>query len=266
MRCEEAQELLEREMTGSLGERDAARLAEHVDSCRECRSLQAAYRQGGQTLTEALAAGPGLTPPEALKQRVLGAVSQGEGREARWALERGMERRTAAWWPRRLTRPAVVAAAVGALLIVGSLAWGAAVSVTLARERNVRAELAALLGKQETLLEVVDSSRTLKVMLRAQEPGSDSYGKLYTRSDLSDVVAMAGKLRPPAEGEAYYLWLTGGGVTELAAEMTVNEDGFGLAVFRAPAPGPKYDAAVVTRQTSRTDAPLGVTVIAWKKQ
>ncbi len=126
-----------------------------------------------------------------------------------------------------------------------------------------------LVSQQETVLEVVDARNTIKRNL-APPDGSGgataSYGKLYTRPDLSDVVAMAGRLPPPPAGQAYHLWLTQAGQSsapQLAGVLAFNQ-GFGLLVFDAAQPGPTYNAAWVTLQPPGSAAPAGPTVLRWQ--
>jgi hypothetical protein len=174
--------------------------------------------------------------------------------------------------PNRLPRPwwrhpqfvAPLAAAI--LLLVFSLAWGIQLSVALAQERALRAEFANLVDQQEAVLEVVDSNQTVKHVLRP--PGgitpTSPYGKLYTRSDLRHVVAMAARLSQPPAEQAYHLWLTSQGQTHLAGVLAVNAQGFGLLVFDADHAGPVYEAAQLTLQPEGSTAPSGAPILTWQ--
>lgn len=118
------------------------------------------------------------------------------------------------------------------------------------------------------MFEVVDSRETEKAFLRTtreEGPFARSYGKLYTRRDLPDVVAFAARLPEAPAGHAYHLWLTVGGRTELAGTLTLH-DGFGLVVLKAGRPGPRYDAALLTLQEPGTAAPAGTRVLAWRAE
>jgi hypothetical protein len=121
-----------------------------------------------------------------------------------------------------------------------------------------------MVGQQEVVLEVVDSNRTLKAQLRATEPGSTSYGKLYTRPDLPWVVALAGRLPPNSDQEVYNLWLTRDGSEELTGSFETNESGFALILFDAGVSGPVYESARVVRQLPGTEAADGTTVVRWE--
>ncbi len=89
--------------------------------------------------------------------------------------------------------------------------------------------------------EPVDEKAFLRTT-REQGPFARSYGKLYTRRDLRDVVAFAARLPEAPEDRAYHLWLTVDGRTELGGVLAVR-DGFGLVVLKARRPGPHYQAA-----------------------
>jgi len=118
--------------------------------------------------------------------------------------------------------------------------------------------------KQEVVLEVVDSAKTLKVLLRPPKSGSRSYGKLYTRPDLPHVVVMAARLPQPPPEQSYHLWLTSQGQTQLAGIVAVNKGGFGLLVFDEDHDGPVYEAARLTLQTEGASAPSGDPILLWE--
>src|SRR6266545_1298662 len=232
MDCAHTRELLEQYVLGALEPEERSEVERHLESCAECR---------------ALAAASALQPPAALRERVLAAAAP-SGRRPRPV--------------RRRTLAVALAAAVPAL----ALGWAAGFQQASARENDRRDELARQLGVEALVFEVVDSRETDKAFLRTTRergPFARSYGKLYTRPDLSDVVAFANRLPEAPKGRAYHLWLTVGGRTKLAGVLTVR-DGFGLVVFKAQRPGPKYGAAVLTLQKPGADAPAGTPVLTWR--
>ena len=150
------------------------------------------------------------------------------------------------------------------LLIV----WSVQLQAALARERALRAEFASLVDQQEVVLEVVDSDKTIRRVLLAPEPRTDSslpaYGKLFTRSDLVHVVVMVARLPQPEAGEGYHLWLTDKGQAKLAGIMRVNDDGFALLVFDADRNGPVYDSAKLTLQPLDSESPSDEIILQWE--
>jgi hypothetical protein len=258
MNCESVKELLEAYALGALEEGEARGVEDHVRNCLECRRLLDAYVEAASSLVDAL---PVTTAPSALlKRRLIHQVDPEPGRRVQRSSVR----------PRPFTGSALRLALKGIaaclfLLVVGlSVAWGLEQRSALAREKSLRTELEAMIGQQEVVLEVVDSNRTAKAQLRATEPDSTAYGKLYTRPDMPWVVALVGRLPDKSEEEVYNLWLTRDGREELAGPLEINANGFALILFDARVNGPVYESARVVRQLPGTDAADGTTVVRWE--
>jgi hypothetical protein len=251
MDCAHTRELLEQYVLGALEPGERAEVERHLESCPECRELATELDAVATRLPGALAAASALQPPAGLREQVLAAADASDQRAAR--RPRSMRRRTLA---------VALAAALPALV----LGWAAGFQQASARESDRREELARQLGVEELVFEVVDARETDRVFLRTtreQGPFARSYGKLYTRPDLPNVVAFAARLPEAPEGRAYHLWLTVGSQTELAGVLTVR-DGFGLVVFRARRPGPRYAAALLTLQKPGANTPAGTRVLTWR--
>jgi hypothetical protein len=255
-------ELVEAYAAGALDDAERERFRAHLAACPRCRADAAAYAEVVSGLPAALAAAAPAQVPAGLRERVLRAAL--EGRPPTPAA-----RRPGPPWPRAARRGARRAAALAAAVAVALAAgWGVQQGVALARERaQLRAEYAALVGQQETVLEVVDGRNTVRRLLAPPGGGGPGapYGKLYTRPDLPQVVAMAGRLPPPPPGQAYHLWVAPPGPEgppRLAGVLAFNQ-GFGLLVFDAPEPGPAYTAAWITVQAPGAGGPAGPTVLRW---
>lgn len=272
MRCEDVREILEEVALGSR-ERDPE-VERHLAGCSECRALLADCQQALSELPAAVALVSPHHAPKGAEARLRAALAEAgapavESEAAGPHVGTGPspdERPPSVEAPARrrglLLRVAVLVALV---LAVGSLGWAFRLNSALARERSLRNDLAAQLGQQEVVLDVVDSPRTQKTQLRAAQPGSTAYGKLYTRPDLPSVVVMAGRLPAPPAGQVFAVWLTIAGDTRLAGLLTTNDQGFGLLVFAAGRPGPVYDAAYVVVQAPGSTTPLGTTVLSWSR-
>jgi hypothetical protein len=252
MDCGRARELLEAYALGALNEDERAEVERHLEGCPDCRELAGELDALAHRLPGALAAASALRPPGTLRQQVLAGLDVAESRPAR--SRRALPRRT-------------LVVALAAALPALAVGWALGFQQASARESDRRAALARMLGVEEIVFEVVDSRETEKAFLRTtRDEGAfaRSYGKLYTRRDLRDVVAFVARLPEPPEGRAYHLWLTGGGRTKLAGVLTLR-DGFGLLVFKAPRPGPRYGAALLTLQERGATAPAGVRVLDWRE-
>jgi anti-sigma-K factor RskA len=248
----ETRDLLEAYALGALDEDERLRVEAHLETCPACRALAGELAETAHSLPLALGAASPLRPPAALKGRVLQAVGTP-------AVPRPTRR--GRWWRPR------IAIALGALaVVVGFAAWTAHLSAALSDERSARERLAVLVGRQEVVLEVVDSRKTSRAVLSPPEgTPSRAYGKVFTRSDLRAVVAMAGRLPKPPAGQEYRLWLESGGSLRAVGTMSVNQMGFALLVLQAPRRGPVYEEALVILQRAGSVRPVGRTVLVWRR-
>ena len=284
MRCDDVRELLELYALGALDANEHAQVAAHLAGCPTCQRMVDELTDVANALPQALAATSPLRLPATAKARLFqsldaltpGAASAGDrdivhdraapppppARQASGqtsGVGAALRRRGSRWW-----RPRTLGILAATLVAVLALGWGVQLSFALARERALRAEFDALLsGQQALVIDVIDSPKTIKAMLRATQPGSKAYGKLFTRPDMANVVVMAGRLPDPPPGQVYQVWLTRAGTVQLAGELALNA-GFGALVFDAGQNGPRYDAAQVILQPDSSTTPTGTTVLQWK--
>lgn len=249
--CDRISELLEPYALGALDSGEQAEVEEHLAGCERCRARVHELAEVVHTLPEALAATSPLRPPSGLRESVLQKVGRPASKEKR---------------VRALLRPRVIGAVAAVIVAVLSLAWNAHLSDALSKERSLRSRLAELVGRQEVVLDVVDSQQTERAFLRPPAGSrSSSYGKVFTRPDMPYVVAMAARLPQPRNGRAYHLWLTEGGHTRLAGVLAVNREGFGLLVLQTRRSGPRFDSALLTLQRRGASAPAARAVLRWEK-
>ena len=236
----EDREDLEAYALGALDELERRRTARHLATCATCRATVEEYAALLSRLPAALAAVSPSGPDPAVLRRVLGVATRPPV------------------WP----RVAGLALAVAAFVLIAIGAWNVSLTQTIAHERDVYRRLA---GQQEIVFEVVDSPKATKLVLRSPVSGATAYGKVFVRSDLPFVVAMAGNLPPPPAGQAYYLWLTlDSGETVLAGILT-SDEGFGSVVYQAGRNGPAFQSIRVTAQASGPSAPEGVPIVFWSR-
>lgn len=245
--CTWARERLHAYALGALEEDEARRVEAHLVGCGECRRLATELEEAASLLPVALAQASPLRPPASLRDRLVAEA----GRRSR------APRRP--WWRPRAAL-GLAAVALAALLVT----WNVRLENALSQQRSLRARIADLKGQQERILEVVDSRRTEKAFLAPPEGSrSEAYGKLFTRSDLADVVVLSGRLAPARPDAAYHVWLTERGRTKLAGVLTVDRTGFGLLLFRAERAGPDYEAAQVVLQRRGSKQPSGRPALEW---
>lgn len=278
MNCDDVREVLEEYALGLLAPEQQEQVAAHLAGCPACAAIAQDYADQLATLPDALAAVSPHQLPATVKARLLQqlAASAPNGLESspiRPLLPDSPPIKPVL--PPSVARPAPdlhpsirrlrLALAVATVLLVLALAWSIRLNVALARERALRAEFVELVGHQhELVLEIVDSGKTTRRVLRSTSEGSTAYGKVFTRSDMAYVVAMAARLPQPPPGQAYHLWLAQGDQTELAGMMKINQEGFALVIYEAVQNDPIYTHAYVTLQPQGSTTPAGTPVIAWQ--
>jgi Anti-sigma-K factor rskA/Putative zinc-finger len=283
MDCTTIQELLEEYALGMLEPDLHQQVALHLIDCAECQVIYQNYAVLLATLPETLAmVSPHQLPADG-KARLLQRLTQERVPTPNVAsispsftnggpvlpllpssASGGRKQNDNPVFGVRRLRWALAAAT---LLLVLALAWTIRLNVVLARERALRAEFVELVGQQhELVLEIVDSAKTTRRVLRATSEGSTAYGKVFTRSDMAHVVAMAARLPQPPPGQAYHLWLTENDQVELAGMMKINQDGFALLIYDAPHNDPVYTSAYLTLQPQGSTTPMGDPVIAWQAE
>lgn len=280
MNCDDVRELLEEYALGLLTPEQRQQVAAHLAGCPDCRAIAQEYADQLATLPETLAAISPHQLPAALKARLLQRLATGAPNGLDNSLLRPLlPDRTPIKpaLPPAVARPAPDlqlgirrlrwALAVATVLLVFTLAWSIRLNVALARERALRAEFVELVGHQhELVLEIVDSGKTTRRVLRSTSESSNAYGKVFTRSDMAYVVAMAARLPQPPPGQAYHLWLVRGDQTELAGMMKINQEGFALVIYEADQNDPVYTRAYVTLQPQGSATPEGAPIIAWQAE
>ncbi|MGH2561826.1 MAG: anti-sigma factor [Thermomicrobiales bacterium] len=263
MTCEETRELLDLYALGALDDAEARSVAAHLEGCPACRKDLAHAETTVAQMPLALATASRLELPPDLRTRVLASATEASrapsGAVASVPTLHPASTPSVAWFNRR--RLAVAAAVV---IMVASLGWSVRLSQALDRERSVRESMSDLASQQqEIVIEVLDAPDGETRFLRATADDSNAYGKVYTRSDMPDVVVMANRLPPPPDGMAYHVWLTVEGRTVYAGALPLSDKGFGVLIHEASRPGPVYDAVEITLQPSEPSEAGGEVVLRW---
>jgi len=270
MDCEQIRELLEAYALDALEPTERSAVERHLATCADCRHVVDEITDDLGALPMALAATSPLQPPSRLKVRLLRTVTetarQATTGEPAPMLGSARRRHPVTFRNQASGMPWRMIANIAAVLLLAlSFTWGVRLAGALDQERQLRTEHAALIdeviGEQEIVFEIIGFDDTSRQFLRAQQPGSTSYGKLFTRPGMPYVIVMAGRLPRASPGETFHLWVTRGGTTTRGGELTVDDNGFGLLVFTADQPGPTYDSAMVTLQPAGGTAPAGLEIL-----
>jgi hypothetical protein len=259
MSHDDVRELLEEYALGLLDPDQSARVEEHLTTCADCRALAAHYAEVLAGLPGALAIASPLQLPETIKQRLLAELQAVTAEPPKPDAARPALRRR----PRPTMRRLLVLA--GSLALGLALASTAALSFALDHERQLKERFAGLLDQREIVLEVVDGRGTERAILRSPDQRSSAYGKLFTNPRLRDVVIMAGRLPKPEQDERYRVLVTNRGSTRSPGILSVNASGFGLLVYDARRPGPRYDAIRITLERPRARPGQGKTILSWTR-
>jgi hypothetical protein len=254
MDCEAIQELLEDYVFGSLADQDRRRVDVHLERCERCRARVAEYEELLARLPEALAVVSDARPEPEVKQRLLHVFAARTPGDARPGPKGLVSRR--------------IALAVAAVLLALVVAATTAFTVTLDRQRALRAKLDGLVEDQPVVFELADSSRSEKSPLMATEPyvrRRRAYGKLLTNPEFRSVVVMANRLPKPPEGLAYHVWLAHRDRPKMVGVLKLDDSGFGVLVFEAQRKGPRYESAQVVLQPGGSNTPTGRRVLTWRR-
>lgn len=288
MRCDDIRESLELYVLGVLDRDEHARVELHLAECHDCQHVVQELSAIADTLPQALAAASPMRLAPSVKRRLVQALTAApaaplpaDGHERKAARdvtsrvpEEGFlssdgpqdaarDRRPAWRWTARWRWRTVGVLTVMFMLVL-FLIWSMQLSAALAQERALRAEFVQLMRhQQEVIIEVIDSDKTVKAVLRPPDSTSIAYGKLFTRPDLPYVVIMAARLPPLPPGHAYHVWLSRGGQTELAGVLSLNQ-GFGLLILTTDQDGPVYDAAQITLQPTGSTTPADTPILLWE--
>ncbi len=227
-RHEDLVDLLEGYALEALEPGEARTVEEHLATCTSCRERLAEHRQVLVGLPAAIGSASPLRLHPAVKRNVLRALDPLTPRQ-RWHRPSG----------------SAVAALAAAAVAAVSLFWNWQLSIQLAHQRTVQAEFVGrITHNQATVFDVVDSPATTKRVLRsvADSGPSAPYGKVFSRSDSADVVAMVNRLPQPPAGQQYqlYLYRTDGAISA-AGSLPVDSEGFSYLVFRCDRAGPTFD-------------------------
>ena len=225
MEHHEVQDLLGAAVLGAVSGAELRAVQAHLAVCDECH--EAVRRLGGVATVLPLTV-PEITPPPALRGRILAAVGQEEHMEGR-SVERTdaaaasrplppeerpeLPRTRVPLWSRFLPYGMATAAAVLALVVGG---WGMSVQGRLAQvERELEQS------------QTQPAGNLLIASLRSPGTLPSARGNLVYLKQEKAAMLMAENLPPPRD-KVYRVWVQIGGQVRLAGALTVYPDGRGV--------------------------------------
>jgi hypothetical protein len=168
--------------------------------------------------------------------------------------------------PRNLLPRRLIAAAVACLLALAAAGVGYQLGRLNPPDTGAGPRLAGTPQEQAIALDVIDSSKTTSRVLRSTE-SSPAYGKLWTRSDMADVVAMVNKLPTAPPGAEYRLWCESSskpGQMRMVGAFALDPEGFGMIVYKEDTEGPAYQVVEVVLQAPGSAVDQGRVVLLWR--
>ncbi|HEV8306451.1 MAG TPA: anti-sigma factor [Methylomirabilota bacterium] len=219
---------------GALDPDERSQFEAHLRSrCPECEAALVEYAEGLATVAAEL---PQVSPPPALKARVLERIA------ARPEPVRQAPSRRRWGWP--LLWTATLAAAAGVLAYLAltltdvqrelavrshEAASLQAEAVRLRQEvgrlRDEAAGLRAEVARQRTVLALLSAPDTRVVALAGQEPSPKAHGRMWWDGDSRQGFFVTSGLPAVPSGKTYQLWVISGGKPISAGTFTVDQAG-----------------------------------------
>ena len=243
MDCAAVRELMPDLALGLLEPPVEADVLAHTRECADCDRILRGYRAVARRLSAAL-------PPQ-----------------SPFHLDRETETRIHA----RVGGPAhdpsrrLLAAAAACLLLLAAVGAGYQLGRFNTPNAVAGPSHAGTPEEQAVAFDVIDSSRTTGRVLRSTD-GSAAYGKLWTRSDMPDVVAMVNRLPASPPGSEYQLWCESASMPagmRKVGTLSLDPEGFGMIVYKEDRQGPAYQLIEVVLQPAGAAADQGRIVLTW---
>jgi anti-sigma-K factor RskA len=248
---------------GALDADERRRFESHLAQCDTCVSEVRSLRRVTDGLVQSV---PQVTPPAALRARVLNAVGA-HGTHAHepnvrptWVLTN---------W---LAYAACVAIATGAVLYAMNLRGrieNLEARLDAAQARLAAADQATIRSRQvafemQSAMAVMAAADLRRVDLQGAPAAPQAAGRaLWSRQ--SGMVFAANNLPPLPAGRTYQVWLVAGGPPVSAGLVEPDENGRGVAIFRTPVDvtGP-VTVAVTIEPAGGVPAPTGAFYLTGK--
>jgi anti-sigma-K factor RskA len=239
--CDEMADLIPAYTLDALSQAEKTRVEQHLAGCADCRALLGEYRAVGETL---LYAAPPVEAPARLEADLLRRLNPAAPPRARQRSTPSLRA-----WLAGLVKPparlafALAAASIVALaaLVITNLYWATTVN-RLQTQQDVLAR--QINGQQAAMSLLAEGGRG--VALKGVALAPEALGTLVLASDKTDAVLVVDGLPPLPEGKVYQLWLIHDGARDSGGLFSVDGDGRGTLIVRAPRLMGNYQAVGVT--------------------
>jgi anti-sigma-K factor RskA len=235
--CKEIEELLPAFVLDAVDDSERARVERHLPRCPDCAQLIAAYRPVADALARAA---PPVEPPAHLKYRILAAtLPKQKPQPAPTASSLG------ASLANLFGAPAFAAAALALVIALGI--WNISLQNQISRQAELNRQMYTELSRQRDLLSALAYAEGQPKQLRGTEIATRASGRLYGAPNETVFALVAFDLPSLPQGKVYQFWLIDpdGGRTS-GGTFTVDEQGRGWLIIRAPKPLNQYQGVGIT--------------------
>ncbi len=235
--CEQVTELLPEYVLGALSPAEAADVQAHVAQCADCRAALADY----EAVTEGLlyAAPPRSAPAylEADLRRRIQAATAPVARPAR----AGWRERLAGLFRPRLRYATIAALAAAALLMITNVYWIGMLKQLQAQQASLTQQAVA----QQAALDVLAGGGR-SIALKGDAANPQAKGVCIFSPEQDRAVLIVDDLPELPADRTYQLWLVHNGKRDSGGLFTVDAQGQGTLIVRAPQSLEYYDSIGVT--------------------
>lgn len=257
MKHDEAYELIDAYVLGTLSEAERAGVEEHLAG--GCPACDARMAEAGEVVVELARGLERLEPSPEVKRSLMMRVA---GQSIPDARASGRRSRSAVWPIRAL-------AVLSSAAVVAMFFWGVSLNkkveelhsraveseerlARLLEDNAVQNEAAILLGKPCTKL----------VDLKGVEPNPQAFAKMFLHPEETVAVLYAYQLPVVPSDRRYQVWVKQNDSARAVGSFTVREDGSALLEFRGLPPTTTIDSFIVTIEpVEGVSQPSGMTYL-----
>lgn len=262
--CENMGDLLAPYVLGALDALDRRPVEDHVQACAPCAQLAREY----QTIASSLAYGVSLAePPPSLKERTMAQVAVMPQAARPPAPSPSRWQRLWEWLDVFFRPHAAAVALAGALGIAALAIWVGVLRTEISNERSATQAMARTLEQQQQTLAWATTPAVRKYAMDGTESAPTAWATMLYKPAYEEAMLVAGDMPTLPSTKVYQLWLVRDGVRTSGGTFTVDANGRGQVLVRAPLPITSYQSMGVTVEPmGGSPGPTGARVLRGPSQ
>lgn len=257
-------DLLAPYVLGALDALDRRPVEDHVQACAPCAQLAREY----QTIASSLAYGVSLAePPPSLKERTMAQVAVMPQAARPPAPSPSRWQRLWEWLDVFFRPHAAAVALAGALGIAALAIWVGVLRTEISNERSATQAMARTLEQQQQTLAWATTPAVRKYAMDGTESAPTAWATMLYKPAYEEAMLVAGDMPALPSTKVYQLWLVRDGVRTSGGTFTVDANGRGQVLVRAPLPITSYQSMGVTVEPmGGSPGPTGARVLRGPSQ